>query len=159
MFLDLERGTIGEEEFRNGLRKLTGVAASDEAIDHAWNAMLGDIPLHRLEKVKKLGETYQTFVLSNTNSIHERAFNQILQKITGKPSLEHFFHKVYFSHNMCCRKPEQKIYEQLLEENQLNAEEVLFLDDKPENLRGAEKLKIKTFHVPSPDSWLDLFAE
>lgn len=159
LFLDLERGTIGEQEFRDGIRKLTGVTATDEAIDRAWNAMLGDIPLHRLEKLLRLKQQYRTFVLSNTNSIHERAFNEILRKVSGKPTLDHFFDRVYFSHNMCCRKPETEIYRMLLDENGLEATETLFLDDKPENLRGAEKLKIQTFHVPSPDSWLDLFAE
>ena len=158
LFLNLERGTIGPAEFREGIRKLTGMEATDEQIDQAWNAMLGDIPLHRLRKVEELGKHYQTFVLSNTNNIHEIAFNKILQKVSGKPSLDSFFHKVYFSHIMCCRKPETEIYEMLLKENELKAEEVLFLDDKQENLRGAEKLKIKTFHVPSPDDWLDLFA-
>tara|TARA_R110002012_G_scaffold85496_2_gene213261 strand:- start:4923 stop:5540 length:618 start_codon:yes stop_codon:yes gene_type:complete len=157
LFLDYEQGLVGDAEFRDGLRDLCGVELTDEVLDKAWNAMLGAIPMHRINKVIELGKTYRTFVLSNTNGIHERAFNQILLDSSGNPTLDHFFHKVYFSHVMKMRKPETEIYQTVLEENNLNPREVLFLDDKPENLRGAEKLKIQTFLVPSPDSWLELF--
>ena len=157
LFLDYEQGLLSDVEFRDGLRELCGVDVADKVLDNAWNAMLGDIPMHRINKVVELAGTYQTFVLSNTNGIHERAFNQILNDSSGKPTLDHFFNKVYFSHVMKMRKPETEIYQTVLEENNLNPREVLFLDDKPENLRGAEKLKIQTFLVPSPDSWLELF--
>jgi glucose-1-phosphatase len=157
LFLDYEQGLLNDVEFRDGLRELCGVDVADKVLDNAWNAMLGDIPMHRINKVVELADTYQTFVLSNTNGIHERAFNQILKDSSGKSTLDHFFNKVYFSHVMKMRKPETEIYQTVLEENNLNPREVLFLDDKPENLRGAEKLKIQTFLVPSPDSWLELF--
>jgi glucose-1-phosphatase len=157
LFLDYEQGLMSDREFRDGLRKLCAAEVTDEILDNAWNAMLGGIPMHRINKVVELADTYQTFVLSNTNGIHERAFNQILKDSSGKPTLDHFFNKVYFSHVMKMRKPETEIYQTVLEENNLNPREVLFLDDKPENLKGAEKLKIQTFLVPSPDSWLELF--
>jgi glucose-1-phosphatase len=157
LFLDYEQGLLNDVEFRDGLRELCGADVADKELDNAWNAMLGAIPMHRINKVVELADTYQTFVLSNTNGIHERAFNQILNESSGKPTLDHFFNKVYFSHVMKMRKPETEIYQTVLDENNLNPREVLFLDDKPENLRGAEKLKIQTFLVPSPDSWLELF--
>ena len=157
LFLDYEKGLLSSEEFREGIRRLAAIEATDQEIDDAWNAMLGAIPARRLSKVVELGNKYQTFVLSNTNHIHEMAFNHILQNTHGKPTLDHFFHRVYFSHYMKLRKPETEIYKTVLEENDLKPDEVLFLDDKPENLRGAEQLKIQTFLVPSPDSWLELF--
>jgi FMN phosphatase YigB (HAD superfamily) len=157
LFLDYEQGLLSDGEFRNGLRELCAAKVPDEILDNAWNAMLGAIPTHRLEKVRELGHSYQTFVLSNTNGIHIEAFNRILLESSRRTRLEDFFHKVYFSHVMKMRKPETEIYQKLLDENDLVPEEVLFLDDKPENLKGAEKLKIQTFLVPSPDSWLELF--
>jgi len=157
LFLDYEKGLIDDTQFREGVRRLGNITATDAEIDLAWNAMLGNIPAHRIQKVVELGQDFTTYVLSNTNHIHELAFNQILYRSMGKAELGHFFHKVYFSHNMKLRKPDAEIYRAVLDDSGLKPEEVLFLDDKPENLRGAEKLKIQTFHVPSPDSWLELF--
>lgn len=159
LFLDYEKGLMTDQQFREGLRELCEQPVADEVLDNAWNAMLGAIPGYRIEKAAALRGKYQTFVLSNTNGIHELAFNKILQAETGQPTLDHFFDRVYFSHVMKQRKPETEIYQTVLEENGLRPEEVLFLDDKPENLRGAEKLKIQTFLVHSPDSWLELFSE
>ncbi len=157
LFLDYEKGLIDDAQFREGVRRLGNISATDSEIDLAWNAMLGNIPAHRIQKVVELGKDFTTYVLSNANHIHELAVNQILYRSMGKADLGHFFHKVYFSHNMKLRKPDAEIYRAVLDDSGLKPEEVLFLDDKPENLRGAEKLKIQTFHVPSPDSWLELF--
>jgi glucose-1-phosphatase len=157
LLLDYEKGLLSDDEFRHGIRQLTSHPLTDAAIDHAWNAMLGEIPKYRLDKAAALRATYGTYVLSNTNGIHEQAFNNILRQSTGTPTLQPFFDKVYFSHRMKMRKPETEIYQTVLDDNDLKGEEVLFLDDNPDNLRGAEKLKIQTFLVPSPDSWLELF--
>ncbi|MEQ8414061.1 MAG: HAD family phosphatase [Imperialibacter sp.] len=157
LFTDYEQGFLSDSEFRDSVRQIAAVSLTDTEINKAWNAMLGAIPRRRIDKVVELGKTYQTFVLSNTNGIHVSAFNETLQLSTGKPTLDHFFNKVYFSHVMKMRKPETEIYQTVLGENNLNPREVLFLDDKEENLKGAEKLKIQTFLVPSPDSWLELF--
>ncbi len=157
LFLDYEQGLLSDREFRNGLRELCAADVTDEMLDNAWNAMLGDIPVKRIDKVKQLRSSYNTYVLSNNNAIHLTRFNEILLESAGHANLEDAFDRVYMSHLMKMRKPETEIYQRVLEENNLVPEEVLFLDDKPENLRGAEKLKIQTFLVPSPDSWLELF--
>lgn len=44
-----ETGVSTDEEFRNSLRKAYNIEATDEQIDHAWNAMLLDIPKERIE--------------------------------------------------------------------------------------------------------------
>ncbi len=47
LFFRYETGKIGTTEFRNEMRKITGLDFSDEALDEAWNAMIVRIPEER----------------------------------------------------------------------------------------------------------------
>ena len=71
--------------------------------------------------------------------------------------LDDYFHRAYYSHLMKKRKPDAEIFEQVLEENGLQANESLFLDDNEANIAGAKALGIKTLHVPHPDLILTYF--
>jgi putative hydrolase of the HAD superfamily len=96
LFDALETGKIGEAEFIAGLKGLSGIAVSETQLIEAWNSILLDFPLRRLQILQQLQLHFNTFLCSNTNEIHEKAFNQILQQTCGYPSLAVFFDKVYF---------------------------------------------------------------
>ncbi|MFI5131511.1 MAG: HAD-IA family hydrolase, partial [Chitinophagales bacterium] len=49
------------------------------------------------------------------------------------------------------RKPFPEFYKLLLERYNLNPDEALFIDDSLRNIRGAEKLGIKTIHFKDPE--------
>ena len=148
LFEDYETGAISSAAFRQQLNELLEMQATDQEIDHAWCAMLGGIPDNRLNLVAGLRKNYRTFVLSNTNEIHVRQFNYRLQG---------HFEKVYYSHEMRLRKPNIEIYEVVLSEQSLDATETLFIDDTLSNIKGAERLDIKTFHLERPDQLTQLF--
>ena len=156
-FHDYEKGLITDAHFRDIVRSLLGVNASDIEVDRCWNAMLLDIPIARIQLLQRLKIKYRIFLLSNTNEIHLNCFNRIVQDVTGKPSLDDFFEKAYYSHRMKMRKPDQEIYEVVLHENDLNPDHSIFLDDNLSNLQGAERCGIKTFHVQQPDLILTFF--
>src|SRR3954468_17258516 len=143
---------MDDQSFRQYLKQIYKVDASDEAIDVCWNAMLLGIPLVKLKLLQRLKDTYTVLLLSNTNEIHLSYINNvILPGVTGERSLDLYFHKAYYSHRMLMRKPEPEIFEYVLKENQLNAEETLFLDDNASNIEGAASVGIKTVHVTTPD--------
>jgi glucose-1-phosphatase len=158
-FHDYEKGLISDIRFREIVRKMLKVNAADEEIDRCWNAMLLDIPTERIQLLERLRNNYRIFLLSNTNEIHLNCFNGIVHDLTGKPSLDHFFEKAYYSHRMKMRKPDQEIYETVLKENDLNPHHTIFLDDNLSNLKGAELCGIKTFHVQRPDLIFTLFHD
>lgn len=148
LFLDYEKGMISSDEFRKGIRTLArNDSLHDQQIDEAWNAMLLDIPLDRINVLKKLKSHYSLYVLSNTNDIHVPAFNSIVAKVCGESDIACFFDKVYFSHELQLRKPDPAIYAHVLKDNNLKPEETLFIDDRYENIKAAEALGIKTFLV------------
>lgn len=156
-FFDYEKGLISDEEFRDQVKSLLSWNATDEEFDYCWNAMLLDIPLARLELLERLKKEYNIFLLSNTNEIHLKKFNNILKATTGREAMDHYFHKAYYSHNMKMRKPDTEIFEFVLKENGLNPSETIFLDDNVSNLEGAAKTGIQTFHVTTPDLIFTLF--
>jgi FMN phosphatase YigB (HAD superfamily) len=107
--------------------------------------------------LRDLKSKYKTYLLSNTNAIHLDCFTGIVKKAHGIESLDPLFHKAYYSHLMKMRKPDPGIYEFVLKENGLKAEETIFLDDNLANLKGAASVGIQTFHVSHPDTIFSLF--
>lgn len=156
-FLAYEKGEITNEEFRQNLKDIFGITSMDTELDVCWNAMLGDIPAERIGLLRDLKSKYKTYLLSNTNAIHLDCFTGIVQSAHGIESLDPLFHKAYYSHLMKMRKPDPAIYEFVLKENGLKAEETIFLDDNMANLKGAASVGIQTFHVSHPDTIFSLF--
>jgi glucose-1-phosphatase len=158
-FDDFERGALGDDEFRREVRAFLKTQVDDEAIDHAWNVMLLDLPPARIELLKKVGSQFRIFLLSNTNNIHFQCFTKIIEEGTHISSLDPLFEKAYYSHLIKMRKPDEEIYSHVLHENHLWASETLFLDDNLANLQGAATVGIRTFHVQHPDLIFSLFDE
>jgi putative hydrolase of the HAD superfamily len=146
-FLDFERGAIGETEFRTALRRLLASDVSDEVLDRAWNAMLLDLPPERLALLRRLQRDYRIFLLSNTNSIHKRAFVQILEQSGLHRDFEDSFDVTYYSHEIGMRKPDREIFQFVLERNSLNPARTVFVDDVRENVDGAASAGIIGVHL------------
>jgi putative hydrolase of the HAD superfamily len=146
-FDDWETGRLSREDFFKGLQHAGCEALSDAQIEQAWNAMLLDFPLRRLQLLQQLRLRYDLFLLSNTNEIHEEAFNKLLNQTCGWSSLGHFFDKIYFSHRVGLRKPGRDIFKRILQENGLKAEHTLFIDDSPQHIETAKSLGIRTIFL------------
>jgi FMN phosphatase YigB (HAD superfamily) len=156
VFSEFEVGAITEQDFRNTLKTYINPMVSDNEIDTAWNAMLLDIPAERLELLLLLKNKYNTYLFSNTNAIHYTAFNQILLNAHGYSTLDTFFHKAYYSHIAKVRKPNVEAFQLILDENNLLAQETLFLDDTQMHLDGAAKLGIQTQQVSNKNTIHDI---
>lgn len=147
-----EKGLISSQEFRNQIKSVISAATDDSTIDEAWNAMLLDFPLERLNFLQKVKQTHRTFLLSNTNDIHIQKINTDLKAEYGIPDLSGHFEKIYLSYEVNMRKPDAEIFELVLSQNNLNPAETLFIDDSPQHIETAKKLGIQTY-------WLDVSKE
>ena len=157
-FDDWETGKITEEQFIYGLQTVAGeTKITREQIINAWNAMLLDFPKRRLQILNQLHIHYDLFLLSNTNEIHEKAFNEILKRDHGIPSLYPFFDKIYFSHRVQLRKPGAEIFIKILEENNLDPAKTLFIDDSPQHLDAAKKLGIQVLQASNSLGMEEIF--
>ncbi|HOX82272.1 MAG TPA: HAD family phosphatase [Chryseolinea sp.] len=157
-FGQYEKGLLTDAEFRDFVREVYSIKVNDDTIDQCWNAMLLGIPLANLELLNRLKKKYNVYLLSNTNNIHLNYIQTKLMPAHGENVLlDDYFHRAYYSHLMKKRKPDAEIFEQVLEENGLKADESLFLDDLEANITSAKALGIKTLHVPTSDHILTYF--
>ncbi len=151
VFKNYEKGAITSAEFRNGLKSLFNISVADELLEEAWNAMLLNLPLNRLEMIGNLRPKFKTFVLSNTNEIHIAEFNKIVHKATDGKKIQDYFDIVYYSHKVGMRKPDAEIFEMVLNENNLEASATLFIDDTLEHIQSARKLGLHTWLLTNQD--------
>ncbi|WP_281637478.1 HAD family hydrolase [Flavobacterium marginilacus] len=143
--LQYEVGAISGDDFLSGIQKHTN-GASIEDIRAAWNAILADFPLYRLEFLQMLSQKYRLFLLSNTDAIHIDTFEQK----TGASFYSDFyqcFEKVYFSFEIGMRKPNPDVYSFVLDQHGLQAKHTLFIDDKKENTDSASALGLQTWNL------------
>lgn len=155
-FYAYETGRIEASEFRDSIRKLFELNATDEDIDTCWNAMLLGIPLEKLTMLTVLKKHFTTIALSNTNSIHLTYINDIILNGTV---LDDYFNHAHYSHNMGMRKPEQEIYKYVLKTHGLIPEQTFFLDDNADNINAATAVGIKALLIEHPDRVTELFKD
>ena len=142
-FHNFETGKISEEDFIHELKHHLPNGVSNKDIYEAWNAIIAGFPTYKIDILKNLYQKYRIFLMSNTNMIHARKYEAQFQKQAGI-SIHEIFEKVYYSHDMGLRKPDAKIFEIILKNHQLKAEETLFIDDIEANLVPARSLRIHT---------------
>ena len=147
LFDALETGKIEASTFYGELNLLMKTNFAHEQLATAWNAMLLDWPLRRLQILQQLQNQFDLFLLSNTNSIHEAAFTQSLQQTHGIPSIALYFDKAYFSHRLGLRKPDPKAFQYILDTHGLSPAATLFIDDSVQHIEAAQSLGIQTIHL------------
>ncbi|MEH6747065.1 MAG: HAD-IA family hydrolase [Maribacter arcticus] len=147
IFKDYEMGLMESDTFINALQSIFNDASRAQIIA-AWNSIILDFPEERLAFIEQLKKEnrYRLFLLSNTNDLH-------IEQVKMSMGLERFkrfqncFEQFYLSQEMKMRKPNSNIYEFVLHENNLVANETLFIDDSKENTLSASKLGILCWNL------------
>ncbi|MEM9363282.1 MAG: HAD family phosphatase [Bacteroidota bacterium] len=147
LFKSYEKGDVSSDGFLDVVAEHFPMASQEDLI-HAWNAILLDFPLHRLDFVEQLAQenTYRLFLLSNTNDIHIEFVKQQMG-IEDYNRFKNAFEVFYLSYEMGMRKPDTEIFEFVLQQNELKASETLFVDDTKENTDAASSLGIATWNL------------
>ena len=154
-----ETGLIDDDAFRAHIRQLLkNDSWADEVIDTAWNTVLLDLPVERIERIKELKAKYRVFLLSNTSPIHIRKVNHVLTSL-NQPTLEELFERVFYSYDVRMMKPSPTIYQHVLIEAGLLAKETAFFDDNAANIKSAAELGIQAVQVQPPMTILDYLTD
>jgi len=151
IILGFEKGEINTETFLWNLQKESAnLTPQADKLIKAWNAMLIGWNPKRFGFLEELKKEYSLFLLANTNDLHLDWINKDLKKNHGITDFNtRFFDKTFYSHEMHMRKPELKIYEQVLKETGIRAEETLFIDDNMENVEKARSTGLHAvYHNP-----------
>ena len=151
-----EQGLISTDEFLEFYSDNFPKLSKEELID-IWNFMLKDFPESRLDFLKAIQQSskYKLILLSNTNALH---INYIKDHVSFYEEFKNCFDAFYLSHEINLVKPNQDIFEFILNKNKLKAEECLFIDDNQDNINTANTLKIKTWHInPENEDVINLY--
>ena len=140
-----EKGQITELQFIESFQKFIPNASLEEIIK-AWNSLIGDFPLYRLEFLQMLSTRYRLFLLTNTDSIHIDRFEHKVG-MSFYTDFYRCFEKVYYSYEMGMRKPQPEIFTTILNKHDLSPKRTLFVDDKKENTDAAEALGIQVWNL------------
>jgi len=158
LFDRFERGEITADEFRRGINHVSSLHLSSTQIDDAWNAMLLGLPEENIRFIEKIGKSFRLFLLSNTNQVHIEKFYEMIRTENGLEHLDCYFEKIYLSHLIGARKPEAGAYEIILRENNLSAEETIFIDDSPQHVEGAKKVGLQAICLQPGMKVTELFG-
>ncbi len=139
IFLALEEGRLGVDEFHAEVRRIMSVEVTDDEIDAAFCKFLVGIPKRRLRALEELRKHYNIYMLSNTNPIHMEQSVKEWFKIDGK-DINHYFDGLSLSYEAKSAKPNREIFEYTVSHLCIKPEETLFLDDSDKNLKAASEL-------------------
>ena len=131
-----ETGRMETETFLGRLSKTLKINTAPQTLKEAWGNLLPPGSLISPEFFNELKERYQLVALSNTNEMH---FDYLLKTHPLVKRLDDYV----LSYQVGFLKPDRRIYEAALSRVGRSATEVLFIDDRTENVTSAEKLGIR----------------
>lgn len=146
LFFKYETGKLSAMEFRNEIRRVSGVNVSDKNFDEAWTAMILRIPAERSTLLKKLAERYALYMLSNTSDLHTPVFEKMFRETAGV-DMHNLFTNIYYSHEIGFHKPDREAWEYVIKDAGIKPEETLFLDDNIHNIKASQELGFMAIHI------------
>ncbi|MFT6868039.1 MAG: HAD superfamily hydrolase (TIGR01509 family) [Cyclobacteriaceae bacterium] len=158
LLIQYEKGLMSTKEFIDASNDFLGSKIESDQFIEAWNLMIGDIPERRLNLMNNLKENFKVMVLSNTNEMHEIYFERKIGEEQNKKQLADYAHHVLYSHRIGLRKPEQSIYQYVIDRYLDEPSKALFLDDKLENVDAAILSGLNSIQVKYPDQIFEILG-
>jgi FMN phosphatase YigB (HAD superfamily) len=155
LFFKYETGKIDTIQYRNEVRRISGLELPDRDIDDAWNAMLVGIPAERTQLIGRLKKRYRLFMLSNTCPLHAPVFEKMYLDASGVPMHE-VFDGIYYSFHIGHHKPDLEAWKYVIRDARIKPEETLFLDDNIHNVKASQELGFQAIHIHERTSLTDL---
>ncbi|MDQ6978463.1 MAG: HAD-IA family hydrolase [Ghiorsea sp.] len=140
------RGEISEETFWQGI----GQPEYKQLRQDFLHTFFLNAELPKVLQV--LSGKYRLAILSNLGK-------DWADTLITKFQFEQTFSPIIISGKEGCQKPNPAIYERLLVQSQLDADEIMFIDDRLENLAAAHVLGMKTVHYKHEPDDFDFQAD
>jgi len=156
IFEKYEKGELSTPDFLKKIQPFFFRKIYPPELAKGWNALLKELPGERVNFLKRLKKDYRLFLLSNTNELHIKHIKEEAGMFGYKQFISQF-ENVYYSYEMGMRKPDAEIFEKVLKDNKLKAEETFYIDDGKKHIETAKSLGIETWHFkPEEDDINDL---
>jgi glucose-1-phosphatase len=139
---NLEEGKISQDEFVEIVQQQCNQGTTAQQIIDAWNAMLGPVPDDKFNQLCEWQKEYKLIMYSNTNAIHVAHLNNYYNTQFGENIFQQLFDNIYYSHELGIRKPNKEGYLKIMEEQQLQANEMFYIEDGAMHIATAKALGI-----------------
>ncbi|MDU4091837.1 MAG: glucose-1-phosphatase [Pantoea sp.] len=149
-----ERGEISDEEFAAKICAELDIALSYEQFTAGWQAIFVGLRhdvIALMQQLRARGE--RVVILSNTNRLHCSYWP------SQYPEVQQAADKLYLSQDLGMRKPEARIFQHVLQEEGVSADNAVFFDDNLENIEAARQLGITAVQVTDARVVPDWFAD
>lgn len=146
-FLLLETGAMTAAQVFDHILPLCRPGTSCSEIQDAFERFLIEIPLVRLQAIRRLREAgFRTFVLSNTNPV---MFNHWIGNAFRQEglSINDYFDGIVVSFQEGICKPDPQIFKNLTKRYGLDPEETLMLDDSEANCESARSTGLHAIRI------------
>lgn len=153
-FEEHERGDITDEAFAQQLSEQMGLTLSFEQFALGWQSIFIDVRQDVIEIMQRLRrEGHRVVILSNTNNLHTTYWPEKFPEVVSAAD------KAYLSQEIGMRKPEERIYRYVLEQEGMPAAQTLFFDDNEANIIGAREAGLHAIHVTDEQTIPDYFND
>jgi HAD superfamily hydrolase (TIGR01509 family) len=133
-------GKLTRDEFWSTFRQTLGLQVGQDGLEARW------VNGYRLDKatrdlIQELSQDYDVYYLSDNVA-------QRIEAVERRYGFLRLFKGGVFSHEVGVRKPNPKIYQLLLQKAEVDAGQVVYVDDKQWALTPAQQLGMRTvlFH-------------
>ena len=154
IFQALEEGKMDVETFRVELGAMCGRELSQNEIREAWLGYFNGLDERKLDFLEELRKEYKVYLLSNSNPYIMNWARSSEFSSKGK-KLDEYFDKLYISYEIGYTKPDEGIYNFMIQDANLKPEESLFIDDGLGNVQAAEKLGMHILNPKNATLWCE----
>ncbi|MDD5115930.1 MAG: HAD family phosphatase [Candidatus Omnitrophica bacterium] len=140
-----EKGSLSAEEFYRLMKDEMRFNLGYESFVSIWNEVFFFTPANRqvYHIASSLKEKYRIALLSNTNLLHYRYLKE------NFPVFD-IFERQFLSFEIGSSKPEKEIYQAVIENMGVPAEDIFYTDDRDDLVRAGASCGFKSFIFKGP---------
>ena len=152
MYNSVETGEISDQEYVEKVNQAKSINWKVEDLIYAWENIFSENIFGRALFNHSISNHTPTYMLSNIADYHVQAINRTWPNYIDQAS------GFFMSYKMGVRKPDPKIYTQVINELGVSPENCFFIDDLEENTFAARKQGINA-HQFIPDNYENIFKK
>ena len=138
LYGNYEAGDFDTPEFFSKLKSDLHMVFDEDVFQKKWVSIWKRNFEDMHELIYELQKKHSLILLSNTNQMHMETY------LKEQPILK-AFDKTYYSYLLGFTKPNPRIYQAVQQDLRLTPSQIIFFDDKPENVEGACKVGWQAF--------------
>lgn len=145
-----ERGEISSGQFHDFVKAEAGLDMGFDEFMKCWTEVFDPVPILPGHFLPTLSTRFPMILVSNTNEAHANY-------IRDNYDVFAHFRNLVLSYEVGSLKPDRRIFDRAIEVSGFPPEELLFIDDREENILAARELGIEAHHFQGVDPLVRLF--